>query len=384
MFAQQTSRAALLLFLAAVWAFFAHSQECQIIVRVVAPPNTPDSALVFIAGNVPTLGNWDPSAVRLQKESDSVWSLVLKVPLAAIVEFKITRGSWNKQALFEKGAIPGNFRLEIRGDTTMTLRPVSWSDIDLRSEGGIKGLVRYHRGMKGDGLTYPRDVIVWLPSSYEREPKRRYPVLYMHDGQNVFDPATSFIGYDWHADEITDSLARAGAIEEIMIVAINNTPDRTPEYSDTQLGRSYGRFVVERLKPFIDSTYRTKREAKHTGVMGSSMGGLISFLFVWWYPHIFSKAGCLSSAFLVDNDRILHEVREDNSGMKAIRVYLDCGTVDLEARLKPGYNEMKTILEARGYKKGKDLEYFLDQGAVHNERAWAARLWRPLKFLFGK
>jgi len=118
--------------------------------------------------------------------------------------------------------------------------------------------------------------------------------------------------------------------------------------------------------------------------MGSSMGGLISFLFAWWYPDVFSKAGCLSSAFLVDDDKVLKEVRNYSGSRKNIRVYLDCGTVDLEARLRPGSEEMAKILEEKGYRMGSEFEYVLDEGAIHNERAWAKRVWKPLKFLFGK
>jgi predicted alpha/beta superfamily hydrolase len=173
-------------------------------------------------------------------------------------------------------------------------------------------------------------------------------------------------------------------MEEIIIVGIYNTADRTPEYSDSELGRAYLGFVVNELKPMIDQTYRTKPDAKNTAVMGSSMGGLSAFLFAWKRPEVFSKAGCLSSAFLVDDNRILKEVRNYSGAKKPIRVYLDDGSEGLEASLKPGFDEMVELLERKGYKQGIDLEYFHDAGAEHNERAWAGRLWRPLLFLFGK
>jgi predicted alpha/beta superfamily hydrolase len=249
---------------------------------------------------------------------------------------------------------------------------------------GITGTVRYHRGLTGKNLNYARDLIVWLPPSYAAETQKRYPVLYMHDGQNIIDPATSFIGADWRADEVADSLIRAGAMEEIIIVGVYNTRDRVAEYSDTQLGRAYADFVIHTVKPMIDSVYRTKPDRENTATIGSSMGGLISFLFAWHSSEVFSKAGCISSAFLVDSNKVLNEVRSFTGEKKQIRVYLDDGGVGLDMRLKPGYDEMIQLLTAKGYERGRDLEFFYDAPAEHNERAWAHRLWRPLLFLFGK
>ncbi len=361
----------------------ASAQNATVSVNVIVPPGTPESAKIFIAGNMSVLGDWNPGRVSMTKEAAS-WKFQFEVPVGDVVEFKITRGSWNTQALYREDEIPGNFRFAASRDTLITIEPIGWQDSRLARSGGITGSVRYHRDMHGAGLTYSRDVVVWLPPSYEKMKSARYPVLYMHDGQNIVDPATSFIGYDWHMDEVTDSLIRNGSIREIIIVGISNSQDRTPEYSDTELGRSYASFVVHTLKPMIDSTYRTRPDAANTAVMGSSMGGLISFLFAWWYPDVFSMAGCLSSAFLVDHNKILREVREYAGPRKNIRLYLDCGTVDLDARLLPGSEEMAVILEERGYKKGFDYDFYVDHGATHNERAWAARAWRPLTFFFGK
>ncbi len=360
------------------------SQSHHITIRVIAPESTPKDAKIFIAGNDPVLGNWDPGKVVMTKENDSSWSISGDPPDSIFVEFKITLGSWQKQAVYEKGIIPGNTHFTVVNDTVITLRPVGWSNEAMMVHGSVVGTVKYHRGMTGDGLRYARDIIVWLPPSYEKEKSKRYPVLYMHDGQNIIDPATSFLGYDWRVDDVSDSLIKAGTMKEIIIVGIYNSPDRGEEYSDTDLGHAYARFVVQKLKPFIDSTYRTLPDQKNTAVMGSSMGGLISFLFVWWYPDVFYQAGCLSSVFMSDNDRILNEVKEYSGSKKDIRVYLDNGSVGLESRLKPGFDEMVELLKEKRYREGQDLESFYDDGAEHNEMAWAHRIWRPLEFMFGK
>ncbi|MFM7809293.1 MAG: alpha/beta hydrolase, partial [Planctomycetota bacterium] len=161
---------------------------------------------------------------------------------------------------------------------------------------GVTGIVRVHRGMapaKPDGLL-PRDVFVWLPRGYDNMMKadQRYPVLYMHDGQNCFDPSTAFLGREWHADEIADALLMKGELPPIIIVAIANTPERVADYTpdaDPQEHRTdnkpqgkggegarYVDWIATELKPFIDAHYRTLRGPESTGIAGSSLGGIIS------------------------------------------------------------------------------------------------------------
>lgn len=362
-------------------------QEKQVTVKVIVPSATPKDAGIYIAGNHPVLGDWNPGKVKLQKENDSVWTITFNPPKGAVAEFKITRGSWNAQAMYQQGVVPQNTRLLVSGDTVLVVQPITWSDLSAQSKqgtvgGGITGAVNYHRGLKGNGLNHERDLIVWLPPSYNKDENKRYPVLYMHDGQNIFDPTTSFIGYDWHADEVTDSLIRAEKIQEIIIVGINNSTDRMSEYSDSELGKHYADFIVQQVKPMIDKTYRTKPDRNNSAVMGSSMGGVISFMLVWWYPDVFSQAGCLSNAFWVDDGKVLNDVRAYKGPKKNVRIYLDVG--GLEGGMKHGYDEMIKLLKDKGYEEGKDLEYFFDKDAEHNEYAWATRLWRPLRFMFGK
>jgi predicted alpha/beta superfamily hydrolase len=360
------------------------SQETRTITVVVdASETAPDSGEVFIAGNLSVLGDWVPDAVPLRPLGNGLWSISFDAPLGSTVEFKVTQGSWVAQAIYEPGVIPGNTMVVCLRDTTVTLKPRSWGLGAGGEGGGVVGTVVRHGAMTGEGLRYGREVAVVLPPSYDREPQRRFPVLYMHDGQNVFDPKTSFLGFDWRVDEVADSLVRTAELQEFILVALWNTPDRRPEYSDTPRGRAYADFVVHQVKPFIDSTYRTLPGPRHTAVMGSSMGGLISFLFAWWYPDVFGHAACLSSAFTVDDGGFLRAVRKYSGPKKPVRFYLDCGGIDLDERLAPGLWEMASILKALGYKEGEDLSVFYDPGASHNEMAWAARVWRPLKFIFG-
>ncbi len=242
----------------------------------------------------------------------------------------------------------------------------------------IIGKVNYHKNFKSEFLQNERDIIVWLPSSYSNESKKSYPVLYMHDGQNIMNPKTSFAGVDWQVDEATARLIKTHQLNEIIIVGINNTPDRLEEYSDCEKGTNYLRFIVEELMPFVNSNYRTKTEPDNTAIMGSSMGGLISFLAAWKFPNVFGKAGCLSSSFYYDNEKAIELVNNYNGEKKNIKVYIDHG----EDGLLRG-QKMFCALSAKGFIIGTDVDYFYAVGAQHNEAAWADRLDRPLLFLFG-
>lgn len=247
----------------------------------------------------------------------------------------------------------------------------------------ITGQVEYHRQMEGDGLL-PRDVVVWLPPHYATETNRAYPVLYMHDGENVFDPKTSFLGIDWSVDEVATRLIEEGKIEPIIVVGIYNTPERGPEYGQNPVKtRAYMDFVVHKAKPFIDEHYRTEPGRDNTATMGSSMGGLISFLLAWEHPDVFSMAGCLSPAFVVGD--WVQQVEAYDGPSKNIRIYMDNGGKGLDKeKLQPGCDRMLEVLSKKEFTLGYNLEWYLDENAEHNEPAWAARVWRPLTFMFGK
>jgi enterochelin esterase-like enzyme len=241
--------------------------------------------------------------------------------------------------------------------------------------------IRYHRNIVSHRLNHPRDVIVYLPQGYESR-RKRYPVLYMQDGQNIIDPATSFAGVPWHVDVTADRLVHSRSIEEILIVGIYNSPDRNREYSATEQGHRYAAFVIHELKPLIDANYRTKPDREHTAVAGSSLGGLISFLFAWHYPEVFSKAACLSGSFFYRAGKMISDVETYVGAKKKIRVYLDVGS--RERTLIPGYEKMVGILNDKGYLPGIDYEGSIAEGGEHNEASWGNRFWRALVFLFGK
>ncbi|MBU2505247.1 MAG: histidine kinase [Bacteroidetes bacterium] len=361
------------------------SAQHKISVTVISN-SAADSQKVFITGSHPYLGNWNPSEIELNKIDDSTFQKSFAFSGGEILEFKFTKGSWQKEALTEKGEVPGNYVVNVKGDSSLVFKIKFWRNelsVINSFKGQITGSVKYHKNIEGEGIL-PRDVIVWLPPDYNENSQKRFPVLYMHDGQNIVDPSTSYFGVDWQIDEIADSLIRKGEIESIIIVGINNTNERGEDYSPSPNGEAYMKLITEKIKPMIDANYRTLPDRKNTAVGGSSMGGIISLMMVWEYTHVFSKAICMSPAFKIGNIDYVRAVNEYSDDKKVILIYIDNGGIGLEERLQPGIDDMLKTLKEKGFEYEKDLFWILDKEAEHNEAAWAKRIPTALKILFGK
>ncbi len=287
---------------------FCSQNEKVVDIEVIAN-NLPEGSSIYITGNNEQLGNWQPNEIELIEIEKGKWSKSFSFTKGKKLEFKFTRGSWNNEALNDDGSTPVNYTMDVSSDTSITYKIKLWADqVERKIDGQITGTVKYHRNFGGDGIK-PRDIIVWLPPGYGTDFSKNYPVLYMHDGQNIVDPNTSSFQVDWQIDEAADSLIRKGFIEPIIIVGIYNTADRNNEYSEDKLGLLYMKFIVDSLKPFIDRNYRTKPDRINTATGGGSLGGLISFMLMWDYSEIFSKAVCFSPAFKIDQYDFVDNVK---------------------------------------------------------------------------
>ena len=224
----------------------------------------------------------------------------------------------------------------------------------------------------------PRRVFVWRPPGFD--PEQPHPVLYMHDGHNLVDPGTSYAGADWQVDEVAAALIAAGRIEPLLIVGAECSDDRMLEYGTGPRGDAYLRFLAEDLKPMVDSRYPTRPGRESTAVAGASMGGLISLLAVFGRGEVFGSAACLSS-WLPPEAIALAGTAPLRPGT---RLYLDIGTVGLDVEFLAGLDRTAAVLRRRGMVPGADLEVLVCSGADHHEDDWAARVWRPLEFLFGR
>ncbi len=240
-----------------------------------------------------------------------------------------------------------------------------------------------------DVLASDRPVLVYLPPGYEENPTRRYPVMYLHDGQNVFDGRTSYVANcTWRAHTTADRLTSEAAMEPVILVAVANAGmGRMAEYTPTRdarlgggLGPAYGRVLVEELKPAIDGIFRTLSGPEHTGVGGSSLGGLISLALGFWYPGDFGKLAVMSPSIWWNGGSILRLVSHAEPRPKA-KIWMDMGTAE-GARHMHDADMLADLLEERGWTEGVDLRYERVEGAVHDEAAWARRLGDVLSFLF--
>jgi predicted alpha/beta superfamily hydrolase len=244
------------------------------------------------------------------------------------------------------------------------------------------GKVTIVPGVESPQLKNSRSLRIYLPPSYDENAAKRYPVLYMHDGQNLFDAKTAAYGVEWGIDETVNHLVAVGQMDEVIVVGIDNTPDRIPEYTpccDPKHGggklSAYEAFIVDTVKPMIDKTLRTLPGKANTAIMGSSLGGIASVVIAQHHPDIFSRAGGVSSSFWWNNKALITKM----PARVPVKFYIDAGTKDdgLEDT-----TQMRDAMLAQGYVAGADLLYFAAEGGSHNEKSWAARVEKPLTWFF--
>ena len=262
----------------------------------------------------------------------------------------------------------------------------------------------------------PRAVFVWLPSDFS--PQRHYHVLYMHDGQMLFDSTTTWTGQEWKVDETMEKLTKAGTIKDVIVVGISNNGyyrwseyvpkgavDLIPDSLRTKviekwlqgqmLSDAYLRFIVYELKPYIDQVYPTIPQPEGTHIMGSSMGGIISLYAICEYPQVFGSAACMSTHWPLnvpgledgmDHDFASYFLQYLQSHLPAPswhRIYFDFGTATLDSLYEPYQQKVDQLMQQKGYTADQWITRKFP-GEEHTESAWARRLEIPLKFLLGK
>lgn len=257
----------------------------------------------------------------------------------------------------------------------------------------IQGRFSYHHQVVSQYVA-PRDMIVYLPPDYDKYPNKHYPVIYMHDGNNLFDPATGFMGREWRLDETLEQLFRTQSLPHCIVVGIYNTGDRLDEYTWHRhhhfghpcggKGPAYARFLVEEVMPFIEVNYRVRTEPEFTAMMGSSLGAIISFYIARAYPERFQKVAMMSPTVYWANHQILKDVSSFPQGLK---LWVDIGTEegrdpDTEETVE-STQAFVHALETRGYQQPIDLGFYIEYLVGHDEHAWANRVERPLRYLLG-
>jgi predicted alpha/beta superfamily hydrolase len=250
----------------------------------------------------------------------------------------------------------------------------------------------------------PRNVDVWLPPGYAAGGQERFPVLYMHDGQNLFDPKTAYAGVEWGVDETMTHLIAEGNIRPAIVVGVWNTPKRAAEYMPQKattltnakdlavsaplntpiISDDYLKFLVQELKPFIDAKYRTLPGRADTFIMGSSMGGLISAYAMAEYPDVFGGAGCVSTHWPAGNGSVIEYLKTHMPAPGAHKFYFDYGTETLDAQYEPYQQKMDAVMKSAGYAEGKNWVTRKFEGDEHSEKSWRRRVDVPLTFFLGR
>lgn len=358
---------------------------------VALPDSTPKGEPVYLSTDHDEWRPDDPK-YRLQPRRDGRWQVTLASPAGLLLHFLFCRGSWDAVEVRADGSPLDARRLRPHDSTSYELRVARWADTDLSTiMGHVEAFVE-------PSFLHGRRCWVYLPPGYE-DGDRRYPVLYMHDGQNLFDKERSYAG-EWKVDETLERMIPRGEIPPVIVVGIENggsarmeeyAPWRDAKWNSGGGGDRYLRAVADTLKPAIDAAYRTLPEPKHTYMIGSSLGGLISAYAGYEYGDVFQGGiAAVSPSYWWAQDRIL-EFASHSGRPETRRFYQDMGTLESGSREDENHDgvedsiarlrAMREILVASGMKEGRDLLSLEAEGDRHNEGYWSKRLPDLLRFL---
>lgn len=346
-----------------------HAQVTFVIDSI--PDYTPPGDVLYIAGD---FNGWNPGDVNhmLSKNNDGLWeSTIDGFPDGITIQFKFTRGDWGTVEKGTSGEEIDNRTYTFGNDSTVHLIIYNWAD----NNGGGNSTAAENVTIMDEDFYMPqldrtRRIWVYLPPDYD-ETMKNYPVLYMHDGQNLFDELTSFAG-EWEVDETLNNLADEGYRVPIVVGIDNGGVDRideltpwfNPSWGGGQ-GDEYMAFIVETLKPHIEANYRTLTGRENTGIMGSSLGGLISVYGALKYQYVFSKCGSFSPAYWINNDSIWDFIaligRQDD-----IRFYQNIGEFEQQTSIEL-LLQMEDSLRSIGF---SNIFSKVIAGGEHNEATW--------------
>lgn len=354
--------------------YSSYSVQSQVLrIEIVSKPQQHSSDTLFIAGS---FNNWNPSSKYFifQKSDNGKEYIELKGMPQGIVEYKITRGGWNSTEVSSAGSAIFNRILNLRGDTTVQIAVEGWID-DFPSRPPVtsksKNVFIVDTAFYIPQLNRSRRIWIYLPEGYALS-RRHYPVVYMHDGQNLFDNLIAPFG-EWGVDEMMDSIKESR--QSIVVGIDHGGSTRLTEYNPyaSRFGKGEGgaylEFLVSRLKPFIDSAYRTKKERTYTFIAGSSMGGLISMYAVLKYPDVFGGAAVFSPAFWIA-PQMINDAREFKSNYKPA-IYFVCGELESDKMV----SDMKGVYDAIRQTGNTHLFFKTVPQGRHNEAFWKSEMY---------
>ena len=350
-------------------SFFYGQAQYSVVFKLGKYPEKHNNDTAFLAGN---FNNWNPAnnAFRFLLTNENSFELILNLP-AGHYAYKCTRGNWGKVECLANGKDVSDHSFQISADTTIEINIEAWRD-------DFAPVSKMHTASKQvhimdtaffiPQLNRARRIWIYLPEGYEKT-KKEYPVMYMHDGQNIFDEYTAGFG-EWGVDECLDSLIHAGK-QACIVVGIDNGPKRLNEYNPFGFrdfgegeGDGYLDFIVQTLKPFIDKKYRTLSSKENTIIAGSSMGGLISYYAMIKQPQVFGKAGIFSPAFWTAP--AINTLTDSLAAKVNGKFFFYMGAQEGGTYV----NDMLTIQELLGEKSAAMIYSVVDDEGMHNEKSW--------------
>ena len=375
---------------------------CSVTVRLTVPGDVGD---VYLTGNQEPLGPWRPDSFLMTRDGPER-SAQIEMPPGTEFEYKFTLGSWNRQALGPSGNVLPNSSVLVDDSLEVSHEigafqadPVTY--IDDWQGSGVQGTLVYWKDVASNHLARPRHVGIWLPPGYDAAAEARYPVLYMHDGQNLFDPRLTGSGEIWDVDDAVVRLVESGTISPVIVVGVFNSADRGFEYSPWHGAPDYARFLIDELMPRVNEEFSTLTGPQNTSVMGSSMGGLLSYYLVTHHGDVFGACGCISTHFVLSEAWAARLTSDDGTGEGAddtpfiirdiengltvpdgVRYWFDYGTEGLDAEYHEPHLAVREWLLQQGLSEGTDFVIRPYEGAYHNEASWRERLDDPLTFLY--
>ncbi|MEZ7893442.1 MAG: alpha/beta hydrolase-fold protein [Candidatus Wallbacteria bacterium] len=372
--------------------------EENLIITARVPDTTPADARVFITGNEPFLGEWKADIAEMKRVNKNTYEFRYFVPETKKLEFKFTRGDFSNVEKSNDGFEVTNRTILVNPEQVNKIMcDIScWADLlpleaqEAMNKLDIKGKYELIKDFKSKHLKYKRHVIVLLPENYDKNNSaKRYPVLYMHDGNNLFEPRLSFAGTDWGIDEAVDRLTKEGRMHEIIVVGIFNTAARMDEYTPWYdkahkfggKGNNYEKFMIEELKPYIDKHYKTLPDAQNTSIGGSSLGGLISLYIGLRHPEVFHGLLVVSPALWWADAKIIQWSLSQNIDPEKTKIWMDIGTDEGEEYLvqtRKLDNELRKI-----FKGSENYKYIEFKDMPHTEGAWRDRAHLMLLYLYG-
>ncbi len=367
------------------------TETIEVIIAVQVPESFPAGDELFLAGDQLEIGRWRPDGVKLTRDDRGRYATTLRLPAGTKLEFKFTRGSWQTVESDAQGRDIANRRLEIGSASPQTAEFSIAAWIDLVSPSRtVLGTLEFHDEFPSKFVDSSRRIAVWLPPKYS-ESDQSYPVLYLQDGQNLFDRSTAAFDEEWRIDETVTQLIETEKVPPLIIVGVWNTPQRNAEYTPTIDARfqaggraaDYLRCLVDEIKPFIDSRYRTRTEREATAVGGSSLGGLFSLYAVCERPDVFSGCLALSPSLFWDDEHLLKRLDQEPELLRSVRCYADMGTAEgRDESVRRANVERIVRLQAVLERNGSSAWVRTIEGGRHHEAAWAERFGEALQFLF--